>query len=88
MFTPLYMYLCVRVYIVGEYWGESGYARIERGVNMLAIESSCAWATPASFTTTNTPCYEGGSNCITTQLVQDPATLGDEVKTYLKNRFL
>ncbi len=30
----------------GEAWGEEGYFRIERGNNMLGIESDCAWATP------------------------------------------
>jgi cathepsin X len=30
----------------GSYWGESGFFRIVRGVNNLAIESGCSWATP------------------------------------------
>lgn len=30
----------------GAYWGESGFFRIVRGVNNLAIESDCSWATP------------------------------------------
>jgi hypothetical protein len=29
----------------------------------LGIESSAAWATPASFTINNFPCNEDGSNC-------------------------
>jgi len=34
----------------GEYWGESGWLRLKRGENQLAIESHCAWAVPGSFT--------------------------------------
>ncbi|CAM6086237.1 unnamed protein product [Calypogeia fissa] len=30
----------------GTYWGEKGWFRLIRGVNALAIESSCAWAVP------------------------------------------
>jgi len=30
----------------GTSWGEEGFFRIVRGVNNLAIESECAWATP------------------------------------------
>lgn len=30
----------------GSYWGEKGFFRIVRGVDNLAIESECAWATP------------------------------------------
>jgi len=30
----------------GSYWGESGFFRIVRGVNNLAIESECSWALP------------------------------------------
>jgi len=47
----------------GEYWGEMGWARIERGSNTLAIEKDCTWATFGSYTETNFPCYEGGENC-------------------------
>merc|ERR1711988_1896821 len=47
----------------GEYWGEMGYVRVEKGNNALQLESQCAWAVPKAFTTTNTPCYEDGSNC-------------------------
>ena len=31
----------------GTYWGYQDYFRIQRGVNMLGIEESCSWATPA-----------------------------------------
>ena len=30
----------------GEHWGEDGFARVCRGVNNIAIESNCNWATP------------------------------------------
>lgn len=30
----------------GQYWGEMGFFRIERGRNVLSIEQNCAWATP------------------------------------------
>lgn len=30
----------------GAYWGESGFFRIVRGQNNLAIESDCSWAKP------------------------------------------
>jgi cathepsin X len=46
----------------GEYWGEMGWARIERGQDTLKLESSCDWAV-GSYSETNYPCYEGGENC-------------------------
>ena len=30
----------------GSYWGESGFARIRRGFNIMGIESDCSWAEP------------------------------------------
>jgi cathepsin X len=30
----------------GTHWGENGFFRVVRGVNNIAIESDCAWATP------------------------------------------
>ena len=30
----------------GTHWGEDGFFRVCRGVNNIAIESDCAWATP------------------------------------------
>jgi len=48
----------------GEYTGEMGHVRLVRGDNQLAIESNCAWATPATWTEQNTACYEDGSNCV------------------------
>jgi len=46
----------------GEYWGEMGWARVERGSNVLKIESSCDWAV-GEFSKINFPCYEGGEDC-------------------------
>ena len=37
----------------GSHWGEQGFFRICKGVNNIAIESSCAWGTPKD-TWTNT----------------------------------
>ena len=72
----------------GEYWGENGYARVERGVNMLGIEASCSWATVDQFTTKNVACYEDGSNCVATAKVVDPAAHGTkDVAATLKKRF-
>lgn len=47
----------------GEYWGEFGYVRVEKGNNALNLEEDCAWATIAAWTENNYPCYEGGDNC-------------------------
>jgi len=33
----------------GTWWGEGGWFRIQRGVNALGIESSCAWGVPKPF---------------------------------------
>jgi len=30
----------------GSHWGESGFVRVVRGKNNIAIETDCAWATP------------------------------------------
>ena len=30
----------------GSHWGEAGFFRVVRGINNIAIESDCAWATP------------------------------------------
>jgi len=49
----------------GEYWGENGYVRVKSG--SLALEQSCAWAVPESFTApeknNQVHCFEDGSNC-------------------------
>jgi cathepsin X len=58
----------------GEFWGEAGFFRVARGNDSLLIEDSCTWATPKSWTEVNYPCYEDGSNCVTTQHYVDPST--------------
>lgn len=57
----------------GEYWGELGYVRVERGKNLLGLEADCAWATPAAWTEHNHACYEDGTNCLTTKHYTDPS---------------
>lgn len=57
----------------GEYWGEMGFFRIDRGNNSLDMESSCAWATPKEYTVVNYACYENGSNCVSTKKYVDPS---------------
>lgn len=47
----------------GEFWGEMGYIRVEKGNNALYLEDQCAWGVPGAFTEVNFPCYEGGENC-------------------------
>jgi cathepsin X len=53
----------------GEFWGEMGYIRVEKGNNALQLESQCAWAVPDKFTggyldtASNTRCFEDGTNC-------------------------
>jgi hypothetical protein len=81
----------------GEYWGEMGYARVERGVNLIAIESACAWATLNSYSVDNEPCTEDGASCggsdsdasskTTTKWVQDPSRHGASAAEALRNRF-
>lgn len=56
----------------GEYWGEMGFFRVERGKNLINIEQNCAWATPAKFTQFNYPCYEDGTNCVEDKKYVDP----------------
>ena len=33
----------------GQYWGESGFFRLQLGQNLLGIESNIAWAAPGHF---------------------------------------
>ena len=60
---------------------------------MIAIESSCSWATLASFTEANVPCFEDGSNCngsggsgVGSVAVVDPSIAADP-KAFLAARF-
>jgi cathepsin X len=48
----------------GEYWGEMGWARVERSseYDTLKLQSSCDWAV-GGYSVTNTPCGEDGSFC-------------------------
>ena len=36
----------------GSYWGEDGFFRLVRGINNIAIETDCSWATPVDTWTT------------------------------------
>lgn len=49
----------------GEFWGEMGYIRVQKGKNALQLESQCSWATLKAFTTDDNQvhCFEGGENC-------------------------
>jgi cathepsin X len=47
----------------GEFWGEMGYVRVEKGNNALHLEEQCSWAVVDTWTEHNFPCYEGGENC-------------------------
>merc|ERR1711907_89164 len=53
----------------GEYWGEMGYVRVEKGNNALQLETQCSWAVPDKWTggfgetANNYRCYEDGTNC-------------------------
>jgi hypothetical protein len=57
----------LRLVLQGEFWGEMGYAKVEKGNNALKLEGGCNWAVPGTWTEMatggNTPCYEGGDNC-------------------------
>jgi cathepsin X len=48
----------------GAHWGENGFFRVARGVNNIAIESSCYWGTPLDT-------WTEGVKHITTQEEQD-----------------
>jgi cathepsin X len=48
----------------GEFWGEMGYIRVEKGNNALHLEEQCSWAVVNAYTEANFPCYEGGENCV------------------------
>jgi len=67
----------------GAYWGENGFFRIVRGVNNLAIESDCSWATPVDdFTarhTTTTAEQSDPNNDQTVYPFPQPTYDGNEV---------
>ena len=58
---------------------EMGYFRILAGHNSLGIELAVAWATPGKFTVHNYPCYEDGSNCVETQVYEDPSSVESNI---------
>jgi len=76
-----------------------GYARVERGVNLIAIESACAWATLNSYSVDNEPCTEDGASCggsdnghlgtstTATKWVGDPSRYGAGAAEALRRRF-
>jgi len=37
----------------GAHWGEEGFFRVVRGINNIAVESSCYWGTPLDTWTNN-----------------------------------
>lgn len=45
----------------GEYWGESGFFRVQFGA--LLLEEQCAWAVPGSWGG-HAGCFEDGTNCL------------------------
>ena len=53
------------------------------GKNSLGIEMEIAWANPAEFTIHNFPCYEDGSNCVSTAQYVDPSV---NVEQFRKRR--
>jgi cathepsin X len=59
----------------GEYWGELGFFRVRAGGNMLGLESECAWAIPAKYTTDNFPCGEDGKGCTDDDVDPDTAVI-------------
>lgn len=69
----------------GQYWGEMGYFRILAGHNSLGIEMEVAWATPGQFTIHNFACYEDGSNCVDSQVYQDPSK---NIKKFRETRLM
>ena len=53
------------------------------GHNSLGIEMEIAWATPATFTVHNFPCYEDGKNCVDQAKYTDPSDNIQHVKRRL-----
>ena len=65
LFLPVCCFVAVGLPpLLGEYWGEMGWARVERGdQDTLKLQSSCDWAV-GGWTKRNYPCDEGGENSI------------------------
>ena len=53
------------------------------GHNSLGIEMEIAWATPATFTVHNFPCYEDGGNCVKQATYIDPSNNVEHIKRRL-----
>ena len=41
----------------GEYWGDMGWAKVERGINSMGLETECFWAVPHHWGTDASPTY-------------------------------
>jgi len=66
----------------GSHWGENGFAKIIRGVNNIAIESDCAWATAKDTWT------EDKRHKLTEAERDDPRNEVKEVKPVEDNLFM
>ena len=66
----------------GSHWGEAGFFRIVRGINNLAIESECTWATPVeewtNFHTTTQAEQDDPKNDKTVYTMPQPEYTGQE----------
>jgi len=62
----------------GEFWGEMGYFRVERGngKSLCIEESGVSWATPKTWTEKNFPCGEDGTGCAPKTQFVDPSHHG------------
>jgi len=66
----------------GSHWGEDGFFKIVRGINNLAIESECTWATPVhewtNFHTTTQAEQDDPKNDKTVYSMPQPEYYGNE----------
>ena len=46
-----FLFVVVMLSCSGQYWGESGFFRVEVGHNLLNMERKITWATPKHFST-------------------------------------